>query len=78
MVYPGSLNWHQGVDIAIKAFARISGIYPQAEFHIYGVGSELNALLKLIKELNLVGKVFYKGLVSLEEIARVMANADLG
>ena len=78
MVYPGSLNWHQGVDIAIKAFARISGKYPQAEFHIYGVGCELDALLKLIKELNLEEKVFYKGLVPLEEIAKVMANTDLG
>jgi glycosyltransferase involved in cell wall biosynthesis len=78
MAYPGSLNWHQGVDVAIKAFARISEKYPQAEFHIYGDGKELDALLKLIKELNLGEKVFYKGLVPLEEIAQVMANTDLG
>src|SRR6266436_3764702 len=24
MLYPGSLNWHQGIDIAIRAFAKIS------------------------------------------------------
>jgi glycosyltransferase involved in cell wall biosynthesis len=78
MAYPGSLNWHQGVDVAIKAFARISEKYPQAEFHIYGDGKELDALLKLIKELNLGEKVFYKGLVPLEEIAQIMANTDLG
>ena len=48
MIYPGSLGWHQGLDIAIKAFAKIKDHAPEAEFHIYGSGTETNNLEKLI------------------------------
>ena len=36
MLYPGSLNWHQGLDIAIRAFAKVTEEVPNAEFWIYG------------------------------------------
>ena len=29
ILYPGTLNWHQGVDIAIKAFRKIKEIIPK-------------------------------------------------
>ncbi len=35
ILFPGSLQWHQGVDIAIEAFARVKPRIPNAEFHIY-------------------------------------------
>ena len=35
ILFPGSLQWHQGVDIAIEAFARVKEKVPNAEFHIY-------------------------------------------
>ena len=53
MIYPGTLGWHQGLDIAIKAFAKIKDQAPQAEFHIYGRGTESDNLEKLIVSLNL-------------------------
>ena len=37
-LYPGTLNHHQGVDIAIKAFALVKDGMPNAELHIYGEG----------------------------------------
>ena len=78
MVYPGSLNWHQGLDVAIKAFAKIAGKFPEAEFHIYGEGGEKKALLDLIRELNLSDRILFLGTMPMHEIAHVMAEADLG
>ncbi len=78
MLYPGTLNHHQGVDIAIRAFALIKDRAPEAEFHIYGEGSAKNFLRRLIAELGLENRVFLKGLVPLNEITAIMENADLG
>ena len=78
LLYPGTLNWHQGVDIAIRAFAKISARVPYADFHIYGEGPSRPYLAALIKELVLEGRVFLLDPLSIREIAPVMENADLG
>jgi len=78
MLYPGTLGWHQGLDIAIQAFAVIKDQAPQAEFHIYGRGPEKDKLQKLISELKLENRVFIKDSEPIDKIADLMANADLG
>lgn len=78
MVYPGSLNYHQGVDIAVRAFALIAAQIPEAEFHIYGGGEQTRLLESLIVELGLQKSVMLKGSRSLQEIAVIMENSDLG
>ncbi len=78
IIYPGTLNRHQGVDIAIKAFALIKDEIPEAEFHIYGEGNSKETLLNLVNELNLGGRVLFKKVLPLNEIAKAMASADLG
>ncbi len=78
MVYPGTLNWHQGLDIAVKAFAIANEDVPEIELHIYGEGSAKPEIHKLIEELQLINKVFIRSPLPLREIASVMANADLG
>ncbi len=78
MIYPGTLNWHQGLDIAIKAFAIIKDKIPEAEFHIYGDGPTKYELAILIKELGLQERIFLKKPMSIDKIAEVMASADVG
>jgi len=78
MLYPGSLNYHQGVDIAIRAFAEISRDMPQAEFHIYGEGPSKNGLLDLVKELGVEEQVKMPSTRPLREIAQIMGTANLG
>jgi glycosyltransferase involved in cell wall biosynthesis/peptidoglycan/xylan/chitin deacetylase (PgdA/CDA1 family) len=80
ILFPGSLQWHQGVDIAIEAFARVKQKVPNAEFHIYcGSGGVMRGeLQRLTKELGLEESVKFIKAVSLDQIAQVMANADLG
>lgn len=77
-IYPGSLNWHQGLDIAIKAFRMISDKAPEAEFHIYGAGGERDSLVALVQELGLRDKVFIHKNVPLDQIVETMASADIG
>jgi glycosyltransferase involved in cell wall biosynthesis len=38
ILFPGSYQWHQGLDIAVKALARLRQRVPNAEFHLYGGG----------------------------------------
>jgi glycosyltransferase involved in cell wall biosynthesis len=78
MVYPGSLGYHQGVDIAIRALALIADKAPDVEFHIYGGGSQTEYLKTLIVERNLQERVFMMGGRTLQEVAVIMENSDLG
>jgi glycosyltransferase involved in cell wall biosynthesis/peptidoglycan/xylan/chitin deacetylase (PgdA/CDA1 family) len=78
MIYPGTLGWHQGLDIAIRAFALIQDQAPESEFHIYGQGSEAENLKRLIADFGLENRVVINELMPIKQIAAVMANADLG
>lgn len=40
IVYPGSLNRHQGLDLAIEAVSRVRRDLAGVELHIYGTGPE--------------------------------------
>ena len=77
-MYPGTLNHHQGLDLAIEAFARIKDAAPQAEFHIYGDGPARKSLEEQIRMKGLKGKVFLFDPVPLDRIVDLMANADIG
>lgn len=78
IVYPGTLNTHQGLDIAIRAFAKVAGEIPAAEFHIYGEGPSKAALIRLTEDLGLSGQVIFHDFVPAQEVANFMARCDLG
>ena len=78
IVFPGGLQWHQGLDIAIRAFALIKDKIPNAEFQIYGDGNMKSQLEALTQELGLADRVRFFKPLPVSEIAQVMANADLG
>jgi glycosyltransferase involved in cell wall biosynthesis len=78
VMFPGGLQWHQGLDIAIRAFARLRLRLPQIEFHIYGDGGAKPELLSLAAELGLNGSVRFFDPVRLQQMAEVMSTADLG
>jgi glycosyltransferase involved in cell wall biosynthesis len=77
LTYPGSLNWHQGLDVAIRAFARIADQIPEAEFHIFGEGPDKPSLIKLAKGLGMQNRVVFHGFLPSRDIARIMATTDL-
>jgi len=78
VLFPGGFQWHQGLDIAIEAFAEVRRKLPTAEFHLYGGGNVEADLKQLAQRLDLNGSVKFLGSVSLDQIADVIANADLG
>lgn len=77
ITYPGTLNWHQGVDVAIRAFARVSDQIPEAEFHIYGEGPAKPVLLELTRKLRLKNKVLFHEFLPTKQVVQVMADSDL-
>jgi glycosyltransferase involved in cell wall biosynthesis len=78
VVFPGGLQWHQGLDIAIRAFVPLLKRLPSARFEIYGEGGAKPALKVLVDELGLQQAVHFHEPMRLREIAQVMADADLG
>jgi len=78
VLYPGTLNWHQGLDVAIKAVALVKHQVPGLQLDIYGEGPSESALRASIDDLGLAQCVRLMPPISLREIAGVMANADLG
>ncbi|HXP63567.1 MAG TPA: glycosyltransferase [Dongiaceae bacterium] len=78
VIFPGSLQWHQGLDIAIRALPKVKAELPDLELHIYGDGNMKKELVALAQELRLNGSVRFFDPVSAREVAGIMANADLG
>jgi glycosyltransferase involved in cell wall biosynthesis len=78
VIFPGSFQWHQGLDIAIEAFALVQKRVANCEFHIYGGGDEKTELIALTENLGLNGKVKIFDSAPLETIADLISNADLG
>jgi glycosyltransferase involved in cell wall biosynthesis len=77
LTYPGSLNWHQGLDVAIRAFASVADRMPDTEFHIYGEGPAKPSLIELAEKLGMHDRVIFHDFLPSREIARVMATTDL-
>jgi glycosyltransferase involved in cell wall biosynthesis len=78
ILFPGGLQWHQGLDIAIRAFQKLLLEVPEAEFHIYGDGNMKDELVALASHLGLEDKVRFFNPLPVRQIADIMANADLG
>ena len=80
VLFPGSLQWHQGLDVAIKAFAHVKTKVANAEFHLYcgAGGDQKSELRQLVQQLGLEESVKFNGGVALDQMAQLIANADLG
>jgi glycosyltransferase involved in cell wall biosynthesis len=77
-MFPGGLQWHQGLDIAIRAMPAVLKKIPTAEFHIYGDGNKKDELMELTRDLGLTDTVHFFNTRPVSEIAEVMSQADLG
>ena len=78
VIFPGGLHWHQGLDIALRAFKQVRRELPQVEFHIYGDGNMKPSLVSLAAELGFSNEVRFFEPVGVRQVARIMGNADLG
>ena len=78
ILFPGGLQWHQGLDLAIRAMIHVTAKIPGAQLHIYGDGNQKAELLALTRELGLTETVRFFEPRPVEQIAEIMSQADLG
>jgi glycosyltransferase involved in cell wall biosynthesis len=78
LFYPGTLSWHQGVDLLIAAVARIRTMAPELRLMIVGDGPERQRLESLIAAEGLGDIVTIGGGISMEQVAEIMGRAGLG
>lgn len=78
MCYPGTLNWHQGLDLAVEAVSLIRDQAPNLRFRIVGDGPDRESLRALIAKHHLEDRVSMEGFVPMERVAEIMSNTDLG
>jgi glycosyltransferase involved in cell wall biosynthesis len=78
LFYPGSLNYHQGLDIAIEAVAILRKHLPGIRLRIVGEGPESRSLASLATRLSVSDLVTIADPIPLEQVAVQMAEADVG
>jgi glycosyltransferase involved in cell wall biosynthesis len=79
IVYHGTLSHRLGIDIGLRAVALLRDRIPYFKFRIIGGGEELENLMALSNELGLQDIVWFSGgYVSLEEVPKLIYDADLG
>jgi glycosyltransferase involved in cell wall biosynthesis len=78
MCYPGTLSWHQGLDIAVEAVALLRERVPKLRLQLIGDGPERENLKRLIRERKLEDQISLTGLIPMEQVAEIMAGIDLG
>ena len=72
-VYLGRLKRYKGVDIVLRAFARLS--HPRALLHIAGTGDHRPALERLAASLDLGARVSFLGFISEEQKLALLRRA---
>ncbi|KPJ81787.1 MAG: glycosyltransferase [Gammaproteobacteria bacterium SG8_30] len=79
VVYHGTLARRLGLDVALRAVAKIRDRIPSIELRIIGAGEEREALIALRNELELDDSVtFSDGFVPVERIPAMIRDADVG
>jgi len=78
IVYHGTIAHRLGIDLIVKAMARVADRIP-AELWIYGSGDYLPEALALSSQLGLEGKVhFSRTFFPVEQIPKMVSGMDLG
>ena len=78
VVYHGSLIHRLGIDTAIEAIAIARRTIPGLRLRIAGTGDYLDDAQALVRRLDLDDIVTFHGFLSVQEVARFVASADLG
>jgi len=79
LIYHGTIARRLGIDLAIRAFAKISNANPSMEFYIFGDGEGLDECTELSKLFDLDEYVhFSHKMVPLELLLNLLEDMDVG
>ena len=73
IIYQGAINKDRGISLMIRSMQ-----YIDAKLYIYGSGDILDAMVNLVKALNLDSKVVFEGNVRFDHLWQFTRTADLG
>jgi len=79
IMYHGSLVERNGLELAIKAFARVRSTIPNAELRIYGSRNPfLDRMMEMVKKQCMELSFHYLGPKPLEKIVEAIEESDVG
>jgi glycosyltransferase involved in cell wall biosynthesis len=78
LLYPGTINKHCGLDVALRAINIVKMDCSNLAFEIYGKGTEYGNIKLLSQELELNDIVNYHEHIPWEDIPDLMLQADVG
>jgi glycosyltransferase involved in cell wall biosynthesis len=79
MIYHGTIAKRLGIDLAIRAFAKICRNDSEMEFHILGYGEGIDECMELCRLLDLDDHVYFsKKLLPLESLLDILKDMDVG
>jgi glycosyltransferase involved in cell wall biosynthesis len=78
MIYHGTIAKRLGIDIAIRAFARICPRNSGMEFHILGGGEAIDECMELSYLLDLDDHVYFSKALPLESLLDILKDMDVG
>ena len=71
------LEWHKGIDVVMKAMAKVRAVHPTAGYVVVGTGERLPQFKQLQRDLGLGDAVRFLGPVSDAELPAIYNAADL-
>jgi glycosyltransferase involved in cell wall biosynthesis len=78
LVCHGTIARRMGLDLALRAVARLRDRIPELRLMAIGAGDYLGAIHRLVDELKLNDRVIFKGMMPIEELPNVLSTADCG
>jgi len=77
LLHVGRLGYEKRVDVVLRAFGRISHVFPQAHLVIVGDGPQASLLQSLAKELNIASRVEFVGQVRHDRLPDIYRRANV-
>jgi glycosyltransferase involved in cell wall biosynthesis len=77
-MYHGTLTPLYGVDIAIRAIAKLKYKIPLLEFRIFGSETETDQFKEIVNELDVSDIVVFMGRVGMDTIPKYIEQTDIG
>ena len=78
LIYTGSLQKHYANENVIRSVELLRREIPSIRFLIYGIGTEIDKLKWIVKNSGLENHVSFEKLVVIEEIPKIIRQADIG
>ncbi|MGD9897745.1 MAG: glycosyltransferase family 4 protein [Calditrichaceae bacterium] len=78
LLYTGMIEAHRGIDVPVRALAKLSISIPGIKLVIVGEGTYESKLKNIIKEMNLEDSVFFTGWVPNKYLNSIIKISDIG